>query len=151
MWCFPSVVLLASFCKGIYHSCSSFGYEAFRKNKEIFSVPLSSKSPHKSCLGHYFCENIPSIFYFCGQGHTSRPPKISAPKSFGYAKALISTALLITGVVILESVGMAKALVAKNGYQLDSNQDLFGLGVANIYGSLFLAYPTIGSLFLGRL
>lgn len=78
-------------------------------------------------------------------------PKFSAPKSFGYAKALISTTLLITGVAILEFVGIAKALVAKNGYELDSNQDLFGLGVANICGSLFLAYPTIGSLFLGRL
>lgn len=78
-------------------------------------------------------------------------PKFSAPKSFGYAKALILTALFITSVAILESVGIAKALVAKNGYELDSNQDLFGLGVANICGSLFLAYPTIGSIFLGWL
>ena len=78
-------------------------------------------------------------------------PKFSAPKSFGYAKDLISSALLITGVAILESVGIAKALAAKNGYELDSNQDLFGLGVANICGSLFLAYPMIGSIFLGRL
>ncbi|KAF8402831.1 hypothetical protein HHK36_010922 [Tetracentron sinense] len=72
-------------------------------------------------------------------------PKFSIPKEFGYMKSLIPTALLITGVAILESVGIAKALAAKNGYELDANQELFGLGVANICGSFFSAYPTTGS------
>ncbi|KAF3433777.1 hypothetical protein FNV43_RR24880 [Rhamnella rubrinervis] len=72
-------------------------------------------------------------------------PEFSIPKNFGYAMSLIPTALLITGVAILESVGIAKALAAKNGYELDSNQELFGLGVANIFGSFFSAYPTTGS------
>ncbi|XP_057979499.1 sulfate transporter 4.1, chloroplastic-like [Malania oleifera] len=72
-------------------------------------------------------------------------PKFSVPKNFSYAKSLIPTAMLITGVAILESVGIAKALAAKNGYELDSNQELFGLGVANILGSFFSAYPTTGS------
>ncbi|KAL5716619.1 putative sulfate transporter 4.2 [Ranunculus cassubicifolius] len=72
-------------------------------------------------------------------------PRFSVPKSFEYAKSLIPTTLLITGVAILESVGIAKALAAKNGYELDSNQELFGLGLANICGSFFSAYPTTGS------
>ncbi|EOY18360.1 Sulfate transporter 4.1 isoform 3 [Theobroma cacao] len=72
-------------------------------------------------------------------------PSFSIPRSFKYAKSLIPTTLLITGVAILESVGIAKALAAKNGYELDSNQELFGLGVANIFGSFFSAYPTTGS------
>lgn len=72
-------------------------------------------------------------------------PKFSFPREFGHAKSLISTAVLITGVAILESVGIAKALAAKNGYELDSNQELFGLGVANICGSFFSSYPTTGS------
>uniref|UniRef100_A0A5B7BL37 STAS domain-containing protein n=1 Tax=Davidia involucrata TaxID=16924 RepID=A0A5B7BL37_DAVIN len=72
-------------------------------------------------------------------------PKFSIPKDFGHVKSLIPTTLLITGVAILESVGIAKALAAKNGYELDSNQELFGLGVANICGSFFSAYPTTGS------
>ncbi|KAM5551649.1 hypothetical protein ABKV19_026478 [Rosa sericea] len=50
-------------------------------------------------------------------------PSFSIPKAFGYATSLIPTALLITGVAIL----------------------LFGLGVANIFGSFFSAYPTTGS------
>ncbi|XP_073159518.1 sulfate transporter 4.1, chloroplastic-like isoform X2 [Henckelia pumila] len=72
-------------------------------------------------------------------------PKFSVPKEFGHIKSLIPTTILITGVAILESVGIAKALAAKNGYDLDSNQELFGLGVANIVGSFFSAYPTTGS------
>ncbi|KAM0953282.1 putative SLC26A/SulP transporter, STAS domain, sulfate anion transporter, STAS domain superfamily [Dioscorea sansibarensis] len=72
-------------------------------------------------------------------------PKFSIPKEFQYARSLVPTAMLITGVAILESVGIAKALAAKNGYELDSNQELFGLGVANICGSFFSAYPTTGS------
>ncbi|XP_052188214.1 sulfate transporter 4.1, chloroplastic-like isoform X2 [Diospyros lotus] len=72
-------------------------------------------------------------------------PKFSVPKEFGYMESLIPTAILITCVAILESVGIAKALAAKNGYELDSNQELFGLGVANICGSFFSAYPSTGS------
>ncbi|CAM8897794.1 unnamed protein product [Rhodiola kirilowii] len=72
-------------------------------------------------------------------------PKFSVPKDFSYVVSLIPTALLITGVAILESVGIAKALAAKNGYDLDSNQELVGLGLANICGSFFSAYPTTGS------
>ncbi|XP_060212619.1 probable sulfate transporter 4.2 isoform X1 [Lycium barbarum] len=72
-------------------------------------------------------------------------PKFSVPKQFGHVKSLIPTTVLITGVAILESVGIAKALAAKNGYELDSNQELFGLGVANICGSFFSIYPTTGS------
>ncbi|XP_072958799.1 probable sulfate transporter 4.2 isoform X2 [Typha angustifolia] len=72
-------------------------------------------------------------------------PEFHIPRGFQYAHSLISTAVLITGVAILESVGIAKALAAKNGYDLDSNQELFGLGMANICGSFFSAYPATGS------
>eukprot|EP00250_Pteridium_aquilinum_P010842 c19665_g1_i1 orf=603-2636(+) len=72
-------------------------------------------------------------------------PKFSVPKHFDKVGELIGTAFLITGVAILESVGIAKALAAKNGYEIDSNQELFGLGVANVLGSFFSAYPTTGS------
>ncbi|PWA90701.1 sulfate transporter 4,2 [Artemisia annua] len=72
-------------------------------------------------------------------------PPFSFPKDFSNVKSLIPTSFLITGVAILESVGIAKALAAKNGYELDSNQELFGLGVANICGSCFSAYPSTGS------
>uniref|UniRef100_A0A2P2LPY6 SLC26A/SulP transporter domain-containing protein n=1 Tax=Rhizophora mucronata TaxID=61149 RepID=A0A2P2LPY6_RHIMU len=51
-------------------------------------------------------------------------PGFSIPKCFGHIKSLIPTAILITGVALLESVGIAKALAAKNGYELDSSQEV---------------------------
>ncbi|GJN12915.1 hypothetical protein PR202_ga31240 [Eleusine coracana subsp. coracana] len=50
-------------------------------------------------------------------------PKFSIPRGFEHLTSLMSTAVLITGVAILESVGIAKALAAKNGYELDSNKE----------------------------
>ncbi|KAI5081938.1 hypothetical protein GOP47_0001681 [Adiantum capillus-veneris] len=72
-------------------------------------------------------------------------PQFLVPKHFDKVPDLIGTAFLISGVAILESVGIAKALAAKHGYEIDSNQELFGLGVANVCGSFFSAYPTTGS------
>ncbi|OQU89073.1 hypothetical protein SORBI_3002G143500 [Sorghum bicolor] len=72
-------------------------------------------------------------------------PKFSIPQGFEHLMSLVPTAALITGVAILESVGIAKALAAKNGYELDSNKELFGLGIANICGSFFSSYPATGS------
>uniref|UniRef100_M4CPR7 STAS domain-containing protein n=1 Tax=Brassica campestris TaxID=3711 RepID=M4CPR7_BRACM len=50
-------------------------------------------------------------------------PTFSFPRSFDHAKTLLPTSALITGVAILESVGIAKALAAKNRYELDSNSE----------------------------
>ncbi|XP_040383396.1 sulfate transporter 4.1, chloroplastic-like [Oryza brachyantha] len=72
-------------------------------------------------------------------------PKFSIPRGFEHLWSLMPTAILITGVAILESVGIAKALAAKNGYELDPNKELFGLGIANICGSFFSSYPATGS------
>ncbi|KAL2649372.1 hypothetical protein R1flu_017500 [Riccia fluitans] len=64
---------------------------------------------------------------------------------FTYSLQLLPYAALVSGVGILESVGIAKALASKNGYELDSNQELFGLGVANLFASSFSSYPVTGS------
>ncbi|MBA0750554.1 hypothetical protein Gogos_001963, partial [Gossypium gossypioides] len=67
-------------------------------------------------------------------------PSFSIPKGFKHAKSLIPTTLVITGIRWnCQSIG------SKNGYELDSNQELFGLGAANVLGSFFSAYPTTGS------
>ncbi|CAL5404376.1 unnamed protein product [Camellia sinensis] len=142
----PLKVLMAPFCNGINHTSHSSGYEALGKIKEVLAVSTGRWSPYSSCFGYNLCENISSIFNFFVVGDIPQGlPKFSIPKEFGYVTSLIPTAILITSVAILESVGIAKALAAKNGYELDSNQELFGLGVANVFGSFFSAYPTTGS------
>uniref|UniRef100_A0A0E0AZY2 STAS domain-containing protein n=1 Tax=Oryza glumipatula TaxID=40148 RepID=A0A0E0AZY2_9ORYZ len=62
------------------------------------------------------------------------------PFKFFYAQCMFQC-----NPILQESVGIAKALAAKNGYELDPNKELFGLGIANICGSFFSSYPATGS------
>ncbi|CAI5473346.1 unnamed protein product [Closterium sp. Yama58-4] len=71
-------------------------------------------------------------------------PSLSTAFPWEYFPKLLPTALVITGVAILESCGIAKALAARNGYAIDANQELFGLGMANVLGSFFSSFPTTG-------
>ncbi|GKD00553.1 SLC26A/SulP transporter [Tanacetum coccineum] len=96
-----NVVLMASFRDGVFYPSNYFGHEAFVLLALIIYFLFAAK------VG-----DIP-------QGL----PPFSFPKDFSNVKSLIPTSFLITGVAILESVGIAKALAAKNGYELDSNQE----------------------------
>jgi len=59
-------------------------------------------------------------------------------------KALFPIALTIALVGFMESVSVAKAFANRNKYEIDANQELVGLGVANIGGAFFQAYPVTG-------
>lgn len=68
-------------------------------------------------------------------------PKFSA-EDFS---ALMPIALTIALVSFMESIAVAKAIQAKHkNYKVSPNQELIGLGAANIFGSLFQSYPTTG-------
>jgi len=59
------------------------------------------------------------------------------------------TSLLITAFVIailgfMESFAVADTYARKHGYEIDANQELFGLGAANLVGAFFHAYPVAG-------
>ncbi|MET3683800.1 SulP family sulfate permease [Alkalibacillus flavidus] len=57
---------------------------------------------------------------------------------------LLPIALTISFVGFMESVAVAKKVASKEGYKINSNQELNGLGVANIIGSFFSAFPVTG-------
>jgi SulP family sulfate permease len=58
---------------------------------------------------------------------------------------LLPIALTISLVSFMESIAVAKAIQAKHkNYKVTPNQELIALGLANIGGSLFQAYPTTG-------
>ncbi|MEO1054137.1 MAG: solute carrier family 26 protein [Bacteroidota bacterium] len=58
---------------------------------------------------------------------------------------LLPTALTIALVGFMESFAVAKAIQAKHkNYEVKADQELIGLGVANIVGSLFKSFPTTG-------
>ncbi len=58
---------------------------------------------------------------------------------------LMPIALTISFISFMESIAVAKALEAKHkSYQVVPNQELIGLGLANLLGSLFSAFPVTG-------
>lgn len=73
------------------------------------------------------------------------PPLSIPPIGLENIQALLPTALTISLIGFMESIAVAKAIQARHkDYKLDSNQELIGLGAANIGGSLFGAFPTTG-------
>jgi SulP family sulfate permease len=61
------------------------------------------------------------------------------------AGSLFGIALTIALVGFMESIAVAKAMQAKHkDYEVLANQELIGLGLANIFGSFFQAFPTTG-------
>jgi SulP family sulfate permease len=58
---------------------------------------------------------------------------------------LLPAALTISLVGFMESIAVAKAIQAKHkNYKIDANQELIGLGMANIGGAFFSSFPTTG-------
>lgn len=57
----------------------------------------------------------------------------------------IVLSIIICFIDISESMSIAKALAAKNKYKLHANQELRGLGIANLAGAMFNSYTTTGS------
>ncbi|GAB3800302.1 SulP family inorganic anion transporter [Virgibacillus kimchii] len=58
--------------------------------------------------------------------------------------ALLPIALTISFVGFMESIAMGKAIAAKEKYKIEPNKELVGLGLANVGGSFFSAYPVTG-------
>ncbi len=59
---------------------------------------------------------------------------------------LIPIAFTLALIAFMEAISVAKAIQVnhKNEYKLDPNQELVGLGMGNIIGSFFSAFPTTG-------
>ncbi len=73
-------------------------------------------------------------------------PQFSMPiPAFSEMRILLPMALTIALVGFMESIAVAKALQSKHrDYKIDANQELIGLGLANIGGSFFSSYPVAG-------
>lgn len=72
-------------------------------------------------------------------------PVFSLPSlSLDSLQALLPIALTIAFVSFMESIAVAKSIASKEKYKLDANNELIGLGLANIVGSFFKAYPVTG-------
>jgi len=65
--------------------------------------------------------------------------------SFSTAIDLYADSLIIPIVGLIETVSAAKVAATKYKYELDMKQELFALGVANVCGTVFGAYPSMGA------
>lgn len=58
--------------------------------------------------------------------------------------ALLPIALAISLVGFMESIAVAKVYASRNRYDIDADQELKALGLANLAGSFFQAFPVTG-------
>jgi sulfate transporter 4 len=56
---------------------------------------------------------------------------------------MVVISIVIVG--FMESIAIAKQLASKHKYEIDSSQELIGLGMANFLGAMFQSYPVTGS------
>jgi sulfate permease, SulP family len=71
-----------------------------------------------------------------------RPPTF---ESFSLVITVFPTSVLIALVGFMEAYSIGKTFAVQGGYELRANQELFALGVSNLIGSFFSAYPATGS------
>ena len=64
----------------------------------------------------------------------------------GWMSKLAGTALIIAFLAILEGASIGKSLAARSGERLDTNQEMLGMGVANLACSVCGGMPASGSL-----
>lgn len=59
-------------------------------------------------------------------------------------RSLVTTAFVITLVGFMESIAVAKVYARRHRYDVEPNQELVGLGAANVASGLFGGYPVTG-------
>jgi MFS superfamily sulfate permease-like transporter len=59
--------------------------------------------------------------------------------------AISSNIPVVVVILILEHVAISKSFGRLNDYTIDPNQEFVAIGVANVFGSFFSAYPATGS------
>jgi SulP family sulfate permease len=73
-------------------------------------------------------------------------PSPSLPDlSLAQTEALLSGALALALLGMLESVSIAKSIAYRTGQRIDADQEFFGQGFANVIGSFFQCMPGSGS------
>ncbi len=72
------------------------------------------------------------------------PAPVLPPLDPGAAIDLLPVALTIALVGFMESIAVAKVYATRHRYAVDPDRELVALGMANVVGSFFRAFPTTG-------
>ena len=77
------------------------------------------------------------------------PPGMMTPKVIELTGEDISNGIMNSIIIailsFMESYAIGKKFADMNGYSMDIGQELFAIGVSNVVGSFFSAYPSAGS------
>jgi len=79
-----------------------------------------------------------------GEVPQSLPPLTMPGLSFDLVEALLVPAILISVIGFVESISVAQTLAAKKRQQIDPNQELIGLGAANLGAAFTGGFPVTG-------
>lgn len=113
------VVLIAAVTVGI---CQSKGFQPFTTAGDITPGLPPFHAP---------------AFELTYNNHTYTAKEISSQIGAGFA------VIPILGLV--ETMAIGKVFAKRNGYTIDPNQEFIAVGVSNVLGSFFSAYPVTGS------
>jgi sulfate permease, SulP family len=72
------------------------------------------------------------------------PPLALPGLDTGAVLALLPVALTISFVGFMESIAVARSIASREKYRVDADQELKGLGVANLAAGVFSGYPVTG-------
>lgn len=72
-------------------------------------------------------------------------PPISTDYELSDISRVIGPSITIIIISYMESVAISKSLAAQHGYEVEPTQELFALGLANLFGSMLSAFPVTGS------
>ncbi|KAJ1914509.1 hypothetical protein H4219_004756 [Mycoemilia scoparia] len=78
-------------------------------------------------------------------------PKIPTLPSSTNPKDVLTSAMTITVIGVIESLIVAREYASRNHYSVSSNRELVAVGASNIIGAIFSAYPAFGSLARSKL
>lgn len=68
------------------------------------------------------------------------------PFHIHWVSQLAGTALIVSFLCILEGASIGKSLAARAGERLDTNQEMLGMGMANLACAFYMGMPASGSL-----
>lgn len=73
------------------------------------------------------------------------PPLVIPPIDAALVGRLFAGALAVAAIGLVESISIARSISSHTNQRLDSNQEFFGQGLANLASGLFGGYPVAGS------
>ncbi len=93
----------------------------------------------------WFLGNSRTLIASVGALPVGFPPLSYPPMSPSALEQLAPVAIAVTLLSLTEAISVARAIAAKSGQVIDSNQEFIGQGLSNLTGAFFSGYVSSGS------